>query len=228
MKKDFKVEDKEYRIVEPGKKVRAEAQKIYMETFYNAIYPKGDQKPAILNEALPKFLKEHGVWDQEKENKIEELKKEVVELEKIFEEGGISLEQAEQKAYELRDKRLQILSISSYKSSYSDLTAENVAEDAKFNYILSQCLVDGEGKKVFESHEAFMSAEDVNEELIETAAIILSSVLNGDLMEFYKGLTENKFLLDYGFVDENLQKKGEEKKFKPFLDKEGKPVKVEK
>ena len=218
---NFEINGKKYKVIKPNRKIEDEANKTYLSEFNRAL-----KDGCMLAASMDSFLKEHKIWDVEKENKIAEMRSELGVIEKILtEEGGISLDEAKIKAEEAQMLRMQILNTVSYKKQYDDITVEKLADDAKFNHLVSQCTLNEDGTKAFASYEAFMNSED--EDLGGQAAYELGRVLYGDLLEFYSELPENKFLIDYGFIDKNLKPIGDNKeeiKFKPFTSEAGEPV----
>jgi len=105
------------------------------------------------------------------------------------------------------------------RSQLDNMTAEGQMENEAFNYLVSQCLVynkDGVEHKFFASYEEFLASDESNV-AIEASRKLASLIY--DIGENYeKSLVENKFLLEYGFVDDDLRFINDEGK---FVDREG-------
>lgn len=170
-------------------------------------------KPAfILRSQVGNLLVELGLWDENVQKELLETSKKLVESERKLARGGaagLTKSQGRALALEmarLRAKQFQLLA----KSREMDhLTLEAQVENANFDYLVANCLLDEEGKCVFKDVEDYR--ENGGEEWVTEAAGHLANILYGLDEDRDKNLPENKFLLKYGFVNEKLQ----------LVDKEG-------
>lgn len=216
---EFKVGDKTYKLLNKTRALEDEAHRVYLKTLRQAI----EQEDAMLNASMDNFLKEKNAWTDADEAQIDKLRSELVVIEDVLQSGGIKLQEAKEKALEAQQIRMKLVSKMNEKSSYYELTAESRADEAKFNYMLVKLLVDEQGNPVFNTVEEFLNSED--EQLGGSAATALTEKLYGNVKDAFKETVENKFLIEYGFADENLVLKDKKKKeFSPFLDDDGKPV----
>jgi hypothetical protein len=83
-------------------------------------------------------------------------------------------------------------------------TAEGQADNARFNYLISSCLVYSSNKeKYFKTYEEYLSR--ASEPVAIKAAQVLANMLYGLDNDYEKKLPENKFLIKYKFVDDKLR-----------------------
>ena len=195
----------EFVVQEPTLNQQRESQKIYNQAFSDAV-----NSGSIVRARLDDLLKEQGLWDDQKEAKFAALQTGINENEQLLAKGGISLSQARGIALEIRKLRDDMRSLISIKTNLDTHTAEGQADNAKFNYLVSCCLVYKNNKKPY-----FKNYEDYLNKTADIVGIMgaqkLASMMYGLDSEFEKKLPENKFLLDYKFVNEDLR----------FIDKQG-------
>jgi len=195
----------------PSFKDQREAQKIYNQAFSDAV-----KSGCIVRGRLNDLLKEQGLWDDQKEMKLNNMQHQLTAMEQTLAKGGISLQRARGTALEIRKMRDDVRTLIASRTNLDNNTAEGQADNARFNYLVSVCLVYSENKKpYFGSYEQYLnkSADPV----AIKAAQILASRLYGLDDDYEKNLPENKFLKQYKFVDEELR----------FINKEGKLTDVD-
>jgi hypothetical protein len=219
--KTFELNGKSYKVIEPTINIDSAAKKIYMSEYNKAL--KNDSVP---RDRLDEKLKELGLLSQEDYDRMDKLRNEIDELIKPLKTGGIKLKEMKERAEKAQLLRLQLYSLISYRTKYDDLTAESVAEDARFNFLVYSCLLDDSGKKVFNSYQDWESCTD--NELLEKAASNMIDILYPERGNVFLSLPENEFLVKYGFYNKDLTPVNavKEEAFKPFLDDEDKPIEV--
>jgi hypothetical protein len=254
-------EKKEFVVKSPSFKDQREAQKVYNQAFSDAV-----KSGCIVRGRLNDLLKEQGLWDDQKELRLNTIQHELLGHEQALAKGGISLQRAKGIALEMRKLREDLRDLIASRTNLDNNTAEGQADNARFNYLVSCCLVYSDSKKLyFANYEDYLNrSTDV---VAIKAAQVLASRLYGLDDNYEKNLPENKFLKEYKFIDEKLRfinkdgkltdsegrlidengryinEKGEyvDKdgqrvdndgeyivEFKPFLDEDGNPVKLEK
>ena len=189
----------EFLVKSPSFKDQREAQKVYNQAFSDAV-----KSGCIVRGRLEDLLKEQGLWDDKKEMRLNTIQHELLGHEQTLSKGGISLQRARGIALEMRKLRDDLRELISSRTNLDNNTAEGQADNARFNYLVSVCLVYSENKKpYFVSYEEYLnkSADPV----AIKAAQILASRLYGLDDSYEKNLPENKFLTEYKFVDENLR-----------------------
>jgi hypothetical protein len=220
--KTFEVNSKTYKVMEPTINIDSAAKKIYMAEYNKAL--KNDSVP---RDRLDDKLKELNLMTQEDYDKMDKLRNEIEELIKPLKTGGIKLKEMKERAEKAQLLRLQLYGLISYRTKYDDLTAESVAEDARFNFIVYSCLLDENDKRVFNSYQDWENCTD--NQLLEKAASTMVDILYPDRGNVFLTLPENEFLVKYGFYNKDLTPVDtvqEKEEFKPFLDDEDKPVEL--
>lgn len=188
-----------------------EAQKIYNQAFTDAVKSK-----AVVRAKLDDLLQDQGLWDGEKQAKFNTLQQQILDGERRLAKGGFSLKEAKQLAIDMKRYREEIRDLISVKTSLDNHSAEGQADNARFNYLVSSCLVYNDSKQPY-----FKSMEDYLNRVGEDAAIkgaqTLASMLYGLDNDYESNLPENKFLKKFKFVDDKLR----------LIDKQGRLIDLE-
>lgn len=175
-----------------------EAQKIYNQAFSDAV-----KSGSILRAKLGDLMKEQGLWDEKKEIEFKTIQQKIYDKEKQLAKGGISLKQAKNIAIEIKQLRLELRDLISDRTDLDTHTAEGQADNARFNYMVSCSVVYKDTQKpYFASYEDYLN-KSTSEVAINAAQKLASSIYGLD-SDYEKKLPENKFLLDYNFIDNNL------------------------
>jgi hypothetical protein len=180
-------------------KDQRESQKVYNQAFSDAI-----KSGSIVRAKLDDLLKDQGLWDDNKEIQFKTLQKQILDNEKKLAKGGIPLNAAKNIALKIYSFRQELRNLISVKTELDTHTAEGQADNARFNYLVSACVVyKNTSNKYFTNYEDYLNR--AGEEVAVTAAQKLASMMYGLDNDFEKKLPENKFLLKYNFVNEDLQ-----------------------
>jgi hypothetical protein len=209
---DFKVtvnnEEKTFTVRSPSLTDQREAQKVYNQAFTDAIKSK-----SVVRAKMDDLLEEQGLWNEEKQKEYTDLQKELLEGEKKLAKGGFALVDAKKLAIKMREVRNKIRELISVRTSLDNHSAEGQADNARFNYLVSACVVYKDNdKKYFENLEDYMSR--IDDPVALAGAQKLANMIYGLDNNFEKNLPENKFLRKYKFVNDNLR----------FIDKKGRTV----
>lgn len=193
-------EEKEFSIRTPSLQDQREAQKVYNQAFTDAIKSK-----AVVRARLDDLLKEQGLWDDEKQLKFDTLQKEISDHEARLAKGGFSLKDARTLAIKIKDLREEMRHLISVRTSLDNHSAEGQADNARFNYLVSACVVykEDNNKKYFESMEDYLKR--ATDPVAILGAQHLANMLYGLDNDYEANLPENKFLKKYKFVDENFR-----------------------
>lgn len=185
-----------------------EAQKIYNQAFSDAV-----KSGSIVRARLDDLLQQQGLWDENKQKQFLTLQKQILENEKILAKGGIPLKKAKYIAIKIKNLRLELRDLIAVKTNLDSHTAEGQADNARFNYLVSACVVYKDTKKHY-----FKDYEDYLNRSSELVALLgaqkLASIMYGLDGDFEKKLPENKFLIKYKLVNDNLD----------YVDDKGRPV----
>jgi hypothetical protein len=195
----LKDQDVEFLIRSPSLSDQREAQKIYNQAFSDAV-----KSGCIVRGRLNDLLKEQGLWDDQKEQRMNTIQQKLIDKEKDLAKGGISLKTAKQIALDMKELREDLRNLISVRTNLDNHTAEGQADNARFNYLVSACLVYKDSKKSY-----FSGYEDYLNRASELVAIkgaqILANMLYGLENDYEKKLPENKFLVKYKLVDDKLR-----------------------
>lgn len=205
----------EYLVVKPNLKQQREAQKVYNRAFKDAV-----ESGALLRDRLSDFITEQGMWNDEKETELISLQKQISESERKLAEGGISLSDAKSIALNIKKLRIEVTQLVSVRSRMDQNTAEGQADNARFNFLVSSCLVYNKTKKpVYGSLDAYLN--DISSEVANKGAESLAKMMFGLSSDFESQLPENKFLSEFNFVDEDLRLVDDKGR---FVDEEGRLI----
>lgn len=225
---EVKIGKKKYEVRHPGIKEYEVANLAKQRRFKECI----QDDNYFLKDNLNKILTDKGYWTKEKDEELDNLQKELgTRLEKL-EDGGIELDAAKSLAVEVKILREAINSLTMKNREFAAFTVEHQADDAYFDTLVAECTYKA-GKRAFSNLKDYI--EKSTEDYAVACARKLMEVLYGLSDKWETKLPENEFLIEYGYMDENMnftdavygsEVKGEpkeEKKKKPFL-KNGEPV----
>lgn len=201
--KTFKIEidgvQQEFLVKSPSLQDQREAQKVYNQAFTDAVKSK-----SVVRAKLEDLLKDQGLWDDDKQRRFETLQRELLDGEKKLAKGGFGLTDAKSLALRMKTVRDEIRSLVSVRTSLDNHSAEGQADNARFNYLVSACLVNNDTKQAY-----FANMEDYlnrsGEEIAILGAQHLANMIYGLDNDYEHNLPENKFLKKYKFVDNNLR-----------------------
>ena len=201
-------EKKTFTVKSPSLTEQREAQKVYNTAFTDAI-----KSNSVVRAKMDDVLEEQGLWNKDKQNKYNTLQQELIEGEKRLAKGGFALSEAKKLALKMRDLRLEIRDLISVRTSLDNHSAEGQADNARFNYLVSACVVYKDNDKpYFKDLADYMDRQD--DPVALQGAQKLANMIYGLDNNFEKNLPENKFLKKYKFVNEDLR----------FIDKQGRTV----
>jgi len=222
-----KIDDKDVELMvrSPSLNDQKEATKYYNQAFNEALKSK-----SIVRAKLEDVLIEQGLWDDVKQKQFTDLQNNILEGERKLARGGISLKEAKTTALNMKKNREKLRDLISVKTELDTHTAEGQADNARFNYLVFACTVYSNNEKYFKNYEDYINR--ASEPAAITAAQNLAAMIYGLDNNYEEKLPENKFLLDYKFVNTDLQLVNEKgqlidengrliDKFGRFVDEEG-------
>jgi hypothetical protein len=201
----------EFVAISPSLENQREGQKVYNQAFTDAIKSK-----SVVRAKLDDLLKDQGLWNDTKEAEFTALQKELLEGERKLAKGGFSLKEAKELAIRMRELREEIRQLISVRTSLDNHSAEGQADNARFNYLVSVCVVYKDTNEPY-----FKNMEDYLNRSTEEVAILgaqnLANMLYGLDNDYENSLPENKFLKKYKFVNDKLR----------LIDKQGRMIDAE-
>lgn len=167
---------------------------------YNRAFRDALESGALLRQKLDQYMTEQGIWNEDKEKKYQTVNKEILDLEKRLRGGGIKLKSAKRLAIKMREKRDEFRDLISERTAMDGNTAEGQADNARFNSLLIQCLVEEDtDDPLFDTLESY-DKKATDPYVISGAGQLAQMMYNLD-PEYDNNLPENKFLRDYKFAD---------------------------
>jgi len=183
-------------VKKPNKKDLNEAQAVY-----NSALRKNLENKAILRQRLNDYLIEQGIWSKEKQTVYDDLVQKISSNELLLKKGGIPLKKAKNIALDLKRLRVQFRDLIAERTAYDNNTAEGNADNSRFDYLVSVCVLDPSTQK-----PVFKDLDDYNERGTEPWAIKAASELANFIYNldpnYENNLEENKFLKRFHFTDD--------------------------
>ena len=187
-------------------------------TTFNEALSRGD----LLRDQLESELRKRKLWNDDREQQYQTLRKEVIDGEYTLQKGGIKLSDARQIALDMTDKRNEMVELLSSRTDLDSNTCEGKADAARFNYLFACCLVYEESCEVSDRHISagdpyFPDPDDYLNNQEDSVALAGASqfyyLISGS-ESVDERLPENKFLRKFKFVDGSLR----------LIDKEGRLI----
>ena len=188
--------EREFLVRLPNLEEQREGQKEYNRAWTDAV-----KSGALLRSKLEDFMKEQNLWDEKKQIEVTDLGRKINQKEQVLAKGGIKLSEAKATALELKRLRGQLRELISKRMELDVHTAEGQADNARFNYWVSTCLVYNDTKKpVFSSLDEYLI--NSSKDYAATGASKLAELLYNLNSNFEDTLEENQFLKEFKFVDD--------------------------
>jgi hypothetical protein len=167
-------------------------------------WTKAMKDPDVLSKKqLDKILEEKGVWDKDKQREQTNLFNEIIDLERRLTKPGkkkMKLSEARTIAIQMRKKRLEYRNLISEKLELEQNTAESIADNDRFDYLVCCCsFYEENDKRVYNNLEDYKS-KDSDEVAYVVASALAEMMYNLD-ESFEKNLPENRFLLEQNLAD---------------------------
>lgn len=182
----------------PDARDHKNAQKSYNQAFRIALESDG-----LLRQKLDQFAEEQGIWNEQKQKQNDEYVERINSMEELLQKGGIRLAEAKKIAMELKSLRIEFRGFLAERNSLDQLSVEGQAENARFAEIVRICMLDPNTRKPF-----FLTQDDYDtssdEPWVLGAASELASIIYGLDPDYDNNLTENKFLKEFDFVNDDL------------------------
>jgi len=152
------------------------------------------------------LMKEKGIWGDKQDNLQKKLNQEILNLEKslyINNKKKIKKSEAKKLAIDMRVKRNELRNLISERLGLEQNTAEALSDNAKFDFMVSQCVYDESGnRKIFNSLEDYNAQSD--SPIAFAAASALAELVYSLDKDFESSLPENKFLISQHMVNDDL------------------------
>jgi len=204
VEKTVEIDGKEVKIVvrRPSNEIARKAERFRIKNWNENLDANIPTKKQVAQRMI-----DLGEWSDEKAKEEDDLTKKIGELERLLYIGdGKSkpkLSEGRNIAIEIRKARYDLRELISQKLSLEQNSAEALADDAKFDFLVAHCtFYKSTGKKVYNSFEEYSNKS--TDLIAFTAAQALGEIMYNIQPDFEKDLPENKFLSKFGLVDEEL------------------------
>lgn len=189
-------EEKVFAVRRPSGDIQREGQKVYNRAFRDAV-----TSGCILRAKLEDFMRDQGMWDDEKQTQVENLNRKISDAERKIRAGGFEYDDAVRLAKENRKTRLKLRGLVSDRTDLDVNTAEGQADNSRFNYFVSACLVYNDTQKpVFRDLDHYLAQSATEQAAI--GATKLAQMIYGISDDFEAQYEENKFLREFGLIDD--------------------------
>ena len=196
-------EEKKVKIVikKPNNALLSQAQRVRAKAWTDCV-----RDGIMTKKELQKFMESQGIWDEEKDAKQKKIVEEISNLEKeLFvrgKNGKLKTTEGKNIAIDMRRKRSELRDHIAEKMSLEQNTAEALADNSQFDFLVANCTYYDNGQKVYNSIEEYSSNSD--SEIAFAAATNLAQMMYSIDKDFENNLPENKFLKMFNFVNDDL------------------------
>jgi len=164
------------------------------------------QDGVLTKKELSVVMKKRGIWDEAKAEEEKAITEELVRLEKRLYHGDgkkkPKLSEGRDIAIDIRRERIKLRNLLADKISMEENTADSLADNARFDFLVAHCTFKKNGQPYYQSFEDYDNRS--TDEVAFTAASVLGEMLYNMDSSFEKKLPENQFLLKYNLVNEKL------------------------
>jgi hypothetical protein len=198
-KRTFEVDGSQYAVRVPTVQEIKEANEMRAKTFNDAL-SRGD----LLRDQLETELRKRELWNDDREQEYQTLRREVLDGEYKLQKGGVRLNQAKSIALDMSDKRSKMVGLLSSRTDLDSNTCEGKADAARFNYLFACCLVyDDSGEHFFPNKlDDYLLNQD--DPVALAGATEFYYLISGS-ESVDETLPENQFLKKFKFVNDDLR-----------------------
>jgi hypothetical protein len=190
----------EVAVVRPGSKVMQDGQMEYNRKVATLIREGQKGERLLLRSELDKHLEQLGVWIREDAMQYLKTQGEIGTCVLALRQGGMKLSEGRELALHVADLRSKLLELYAKRSQLDGATIEAVAENHKFDFLVSQCVVHADtGGPYFADLADYVARKD--EPVAAKAAAKLAQMVYGYDTEYLDKLPEQQWLKQYGFVN---------------------------
>jgi len=201
---EVKLEDgtvKKVLVKKPSNKLLSDAQVLGAKVWTNCT-----RDGIMTKKELEVFMRNRNIWDSEKDQQQQALVDSISNLERelaLGTDGKLTKKRGKEIAISMRRLRLMLRNLISERLSLEQNTAEALSENAKFDFLVANCVYLEDGNtKVYNSLEDYnLKADD---EVAYASANALAQMMYSIDKEFEEKLPENKFLKKFNFVNSDL------------------------
>ncbi len=191
-------------VKKPGNQILSQAQRVAAKSWTDCV-----RDGIMTKKELVKFMKDQDIWNEEKDKEEKEKVSEIAEYEKqLYIQGGnkakkLKLSDGKELAIKMRIARAELRDLIAERISLEQNTAESLSDNARFDFLVSQCTYDGTGqRKVYTNLDHYLNESDG--EVAFAAATALAQLMYSIDKDVEANLPENRFLSKFNFVNDDL------------------------
>lgn len=160
----------------------------------------------LTRKEVEKLMIQRGLWAEGKNVEEKEITDQIQKLTQTLYLGkdGAKMKLSEGKdiAIKIRELRIKLTELIQEKIAVQENTAEALADNARFDHLVSSCTFYEGGEKVYSSIEDYNSKS--SDEVAFAAASKLGEILYNLDSKFQENFPENKWLKKFNLVDDDL------------------------
>ena len=185
----------------PGNKISNDAQRKGALVWTQCV-----REGVMTKRELMKYMKEQGVWNDDKNEDEKIILDKIAALEKELYLGTkaskIRASKGKEIAVDIRKQRIKLRDLLSERMGLEANTAESLSDNAKFDYIVAHCTYHENGDKVYKDLDDYDQRSD--DPVAFHAASALAEMIYIVDSNFERKLPENKFLQKFNYVNDDL------------------------
>jgi len=201
--RDSEGKDLELAILKPSNRALQEGQRHYNLKLADVVRRAGEGYESLISRhQLDEYLKKIGVWTAADQVTFQRMNLQVRECELKLKQGGIKLCEARQLALRMRDLRFSLVELYARRQMFDNTTMEQEAENHRFKFLMTQCVVHAETGEPFFKDVADYDEQD-GEDHVADAARALAAEMYGYDPKAADHTFENQWLRKQGFMNED-------------------------
>lgn len=185
----------------PNNALLSQAQRVSAKSWTDCV-----RDGIMTKKELEKFMKEQGIWNNDKDTEQKQITEEINRLERELyvsgKNGKLRATDGKNIAIEMRKKRIELRELISERMSLEQNTAEAISDNARFDFLVANCTYYDNQQKVYKDMDDYTANSD--SEIAFAAATALAQMMYSVDKDFEAKLPENKFLKMFNFVNDDL------------------------
>lgn len=185
----------------PNNALLSQAQRVSAKSWTDCV-----RDGIMTKKELEKFMKEQGIWNNDKDTEQKKITEEINRLERELyvsgKNGKLRATDGKNIAIEMRKKRIELRELIGERMSLEQNTAEAIADNARFDFLVANCAYYDNEQKVYKDMDDYTANSD--SEIAFAAATALAQMMYSVDKDFEAKLPENKFLKMFNFVNDDL------------------------
>lgn len=185
----------------PNNALLSQAQRVSAKSWTDCV-----RDGIMTKKELEKFMKEQGIWNNDKDTEQKKITEEINRLERELyvsgKNGKLRATDGKNIAIEMRKKRIELRELISERMSLEQNTAEAISDNARFDFLVANSAYYDNGQKVYKDMDDYTANSDG--EVAFAAATALAQMMYSVDKDFEAKLPENKFLKMFKFVNDDL------------------------